>query len=140
MRVAAQLRGQVVRLTQQGMALVECLMAMLIFSVGLVGLMGLEARVMTISTAAEDRGRASLFASEVASNMWLNKTVASATAAPAALQTRLIDAKNGGLPSGAVTVTPVAGTTNAADIVITWQPPSDPAGTSRRLSTRVIMP
>ena len=60
---------------QRGMALLECLMALLIFSVGLLGLLGLEARVMNISTDSENRNRAAMLASEVASAMWLNNTV-----------------------------------------------------------------
>ncbi|HTD73866.1 MAG TPA: prepilin-type N-terminal cleavage/methylation domain-containing protein, partial [Steroidobacteraceae bacterium] len=60
---------------QRGMALLECLMALLIFSVGLLGLLGLEARVMNISTNSENRNRAAMIASEVASQMWLHDTV-----------------------------------------------------------------
>ena len=60
---------------QRGVALVESLMALLIFSVGLLGLLGLEARVMNFSSESENRNRAAMFASEVSSQMWLNGTV-----------------------------------------------------------------
>ena len=133
-------RTRIVR-GQRGMALLECLMALLIFSVGLLGLLGLEARVMNISTDSENRGRAALFAGEVASQMWLNSTVTPATTDYTALLATVNDQTQGGLPSGVVTVVPVVGTTNAADITVTWTEVSDVAtGLQSTLTTRVILP
>ena len=40
-------------------------------SVGLLGLIGLQARAVNFSVNAEDRNRAALFANDVASGMWL---------------------------------------------------------------------
>jgi type IV pilus assembly protein PilV len=135
-------RPRIVR-GQRGMALLECLMALLIFSVGLLGLLGLEARVMGISTDSENRGRASMIASEVASQMWLNNTVDPVALAgvPAytALVARVADQTQGGLPGGlppAVVLVP--GTPNAADITITWQEVAD--ANPSQLTTRVILP
>jgi type IV pilus assembly protein PilV len=125
---------------QRGMALLECLMALLIFSVGLLGLLGLEARVMNISVDSENRNRAALFAGELASQMWLNSTVTPATADYTALLASVNDQTKGGVPGGIVTVVPVAGTTNAADITVTWQETSDTAGNLSTLTTRVILP
>jgi type IV pilus assembly protein PilV len=125
---------------QRGVALLECLMAMLIFSVGLLGLLGLEARVMSISVDSENRNRAALFAGELASQMWLNNTVTPATAAYTALKASVNDQTQGGLPNGAVTVVPVVGTTNAADISVTWQEVSDAPLSPSTLTTRVILP
>lgn len=124
----------------RGVALFECLMALLIFSVGLLGLLGLEARVMNISVDSENRNRASLFAGEVASQMWLNGTVTPATAAYAALLATVNDQTQGGLPGGAATIVPVAGTTNAADITVTWQEISDAPLSPSTLTTRVVLP
>jgi type IV pilus assembly protein PilV len=125
---------------QQGVALLECLMAMLIFSFGLLGLLGLEAKVMTFSTTSENRNRAAMFASELASQMWLNGTVTPGTAAYTALEGTVNDQTKGGLPSGVVTVVPVVGTTNAADITVTWQEIPDAVGNLSTLTTRVILP
>jgi type IV pilus assembly protein PilV len=122
-----------------GMALLECLMALLIFSVGLLGLLGLEARVMNISTDSENRNRAAMLAGEVASQMWLNSTVAPATTAYTTLLANAGDQTKGGLPGGVVTVTQV-GTTNAADITVTWQEVSDAPLSPSQLTTRVILP
>jgi type IV pilus assembly protein PilV len=123
---------------QRGVALLECLMALLIFSVGLLGLLGLEARVMNTSVESENRNRAAMLASEVASQMWLNNTVTlPVTADHTALLARIPDQTQGGLPGGVLLVVPVAGTTNAADITINWQEVNAPPST---LTTRVILP
>jgi type IV pilus assembly protein PilV len=125
---------------QRGVALLECLMAMLVFSFGLLGLLGLEAKVMTFSTTSENRNRAAMFASELSSQMWLNGTVTPGTAAYTALKASVNDQTKGGLPSGVVTVVPVVGTTNAADITVTWQEIPDAVGNLSTLTTRVILP
>jgi type IV pilus assembly protein PilV len=121
---------------QRGMALLECLMALLIFSVGLLGLLGLEARVMNTSTNSENRNRAAMLAGEVASQMWLNNTVDPTNGAIIAAGANASDQTLGGLPGGVVTVTQI-GTTNAANITVTWQEVTGPAST---LTTRVILP
>jgi type IV pilus assembly protein PilV len=125
---------------QRGMALLECLMALLIFSVGLLGLLGLEARVMNISVDSENRNRAAMIAGEVASQMWLNNTVSSTNAAIVAAGANVADQTQGGLPGGVVTVTDVPATTNAADITVTWHEISDVGGTGSSLTTRVVLP
>jgi type IV pilus assembly protein PilV len=126
---------------QRGMALIECLMALLIFSVGLIGLLGLEARVMNISTDSENRNRAAMLASEVASQMWLNNTVDPLVLGGKpgynAVLARVPIQAQGGLPGGVPSVVPVLGTTNSADVTITWQEVNAPAST---LTTRVILP
>jgi type IV pilus assembly protein PilV len=128
---------------QRGVALVESLMALLIFSVGLLGLLGLEARVMSFSTESENRNRAAMFASEVASQMWLNGTVSPGTADYTTLLGNIADQSKGGLPGAAaatVTVTTVPTMTNAADIKITWLEHTDSPGNPSTLATRVILP
>jgi type IV pilus assembly protein PilV len=125
---------------QRGVALFECLAAMLIFSVGLLGLLGLEARVMNISVDSENRSRAAMIAGEVASQMWLNNTVSATNAAVVAAEGNAGDQTQGGLPGGGVNVTAVPGTTNAADITVTWHEISDVGGTGSTLTTRVILP
>jgi type IV pilus assembly protein PilV len=125
---------------QRGVALLECLMALLIFSIGLLGLLGLEARVMSVSVDSEDRNRAALFAGEVASQMWLNHTVAPATAAYTALLASVNDMTKGGVPNGIVAFAPVAGIANSVDITVTWQETSDTAGNVSKLTTRVVLP
>jgi type IV pilus assembly protein PilV len=126
---------------QGGMALIEALVSILIFSVGVLGLIGLEASAINFSVDAEDRNRAALFASDVASWMWLNYTVSVPAAQYATWQANVANtALTTGVPSGVLNITPTAGTTNSADISITWVEPTDKTATPRQLTTRVILP
>jgi type IV pilus assembly protein PilV len=130
---------------QQGVALMEALMSILIFSFGVLGLFGLEASAINTGVDAEDRNRAALFASEVASSMWLAGTVnvssGSLATQYATWQTNVANAAGTGMTNGTLTITAVSGTTNAADITITWKPPSHAATTAAsKLTTRVILP
>ena len=131
-------------LRQRGMALMETLISILIFSFGLLGLIGLEASAINFSVDAEDRNRAALFASEIASSMWLANTV-DVTNAQLAPQYATWQANVGspttamGLPSGTLTITPT-GTGNSTDIKITWIPTTDKTAATRQLTTRVILP
>ena len=125
---------------QRGVALVEALISILIFSFGVLGLIGLEASAINFSVDAEDRNRAALFASEIASSMWLNGSVTVPAAQLSAWQTSFADPTQVGVPGGTVNVTAVAGTTNSADITLSWVPVSDQVATTRSLSTRVTLP
>ncbi|NVM89226.1 type IV pilus assembly protein PilV [Variovorax sp. SG517] len=122
---------------QAGVALLEVLVAVLLFSLGLLGLIGLQARAVSFSVDAEDRNRAALLANEVVALMWLNQSTTVPAATLAAWKTRVSTPTTGGLPSGVGTVTPV-GTGKAADVTITWQAPS--SSTSSKLTTHVELP
>lgn len=128
------------RRRQCGVALIESLVSILIFSFGVLGLIGLEASAINYSVDAEDRNRAALFASDIASSMWLNNTV---TVTPAQYATWKANIGNTalptGLPNGTLTITATAGTTNSTDISIQWTPNTDKTNTTRQLTTRVIL-
>ena len=91
------------------MALMEALVAILIFSFGILGLIGLEASAINFSADSEDRNRAALFANDVASAMWLAGTVNTASLPVAAWNTAIANAQGSGLTNGALTITAVAG-------------------------------
>jgi len=124
---------------QRGVALIETLVSILIFSFGVLGLIGLQATAVDFSTAAEDRNRASLLANEIASNMWLTGSVALSAAQITAFRAQAANPIQSGLVNGNVAINLVA--VNSADIVVTWRAPSDPAtAPNRQLTTRVILP
>ncbi len=127
---------------QRGVALIEALVSILVFSFGVLGLLGLEAQAINFSVNAEDRTRASLLASEIASYLWVNNTVTPTTAQQTTWNNNanLTNNPQGGLNAGTATVT--AGTTNSADIKITWTQQSDPtaAVVLQTLTTRVTIP
>jgi type IV pilus assembly protein PilV len=128
-------------LSLRGMALIEVLVSILLFSFGVLGLIGLEARSIGFSVDAEDRNRAALLANEVASDMWLANTVILSAPVVTALQTRIADPTTGGLPSGNLAINPI--TANSADIVLTWVPPQHSGlgdTPTSSFSTRVILP
>ena len=127
--------------SQRGVALIESLVSILIFSFGVIGLIGLEANAINFSMDAEDRNRAAVIANEVASDMWLNDSVTLTAAQNTTWQANVSNTATGGLPNGTLTITPTAGTTNSADILITWKPPTDAATVPvRQFTTRVILP
>ena len=117
---------------QRGLSLIEALTTILIFSVGLMGLVGLQSRAIQVSTGAEDTNRAALLANELTSQMWLANSV---TVDSTAWQERVSKPEEGGLPNGLGTVT-VTG--NVADITITWRAPQAASGVQdNRYQTQV---
>jgi len=125
------------RRNQGGIALLEVLVSVLLFSLGLLGLIGLQARAVSFSVDAEDRNRAALLANEVVALMWLNQSTTVPAAALDAWKLRVAAPQTGGLPNGVGKVA-VAGTGKAADVTITWQAPSRSTGS--QLTTHVELP
>ena len=129
------------RQRQRGVAIIEVLIAVLLFSLGILGLIGLQARALSFSIDAEDRNRASLLANDAASIMWLKRSVTLTTAELDAWKARVAASAEHGLPSGIGDVTVVTGTTNVADISITWHRPSRSAAEQdSTFTTRVTLP
>lgn len=125
---------------QSGVALLEVLISLLIFAFGVLGLLGLEAQVINTSVDSEDRNRAALFANEVASTMWLTGTVTPSAAQATIWNGSVADPTRGGLPNGTVNITPVPGSTNSANIIIRWQPPTRSGTALSTFSTLVVLP
>jgi type IV pilus assembly protein PilV len=130
-----------------GVSLIEVLVSILIFSFGIVGLIGLQARALQYSTSAEDTSRAALLANELSSTIILSQpnprlpAIVIDAAAQAAWQLRVADTTNGGLPNGVGTVTPTPGVANTAEIKVEWTPPSAPVGaTPNKYVTQVTVP
>jgi type IV pilus assembly protein PilV len=141
----SRLMGQ--RRSHRGFTLLEVLVSILVFSIGVLGLVGLQARATQISIAAEDTNRAALLASEMAALMWNRGTVVIATtdAQRVAWEARVAAPVNGGLPGGAGAITTLpagAPTPREAEITITWNPlgavPGAPA--QNRYTTTVVIP
>jgi len=126
---------------QTGVALLEVLVSILLFSLGVLGLIGLQARAISLSVDAEDRNRAALIANEIATTMWISKSVTVATGAGSDWEARVKDQSKGGLPNGEVSVTAVAGITNSADVLIKWKAPQRRDSEAKsQLKTRVTLP
>jgi type IV pilus assembly protein PilV len=118
-----------------GFTLLETLVALVVFSVGLLGIVALQARSIRMSVDSEDRNRAALMADEVISQMWTSavgggsstcggSTVCSLNLTAAEL-TGWSNRVTAGLPSGAGSVTgPDAN--GIVTVQISWRPPSRP--------------
>jgi len=128
------------RRRQAGMSLIEVLTAVLIFSLGILGLVGLQARATQFSVSAEDTNRAALLASELVTTLWLNQQAPGAgpvlpPEALAAWTAQVADPAAGGLPNGVGDVV-IKG--EQVDITLTWKSPNaataDPVN---RYSTQV---
>ncbi len=124
---------------QTGVALIEVLVSVLLFSLGILGLVGLQARAINFSVDAADRNRAALLANEIASTMWLTNSIAVDTSAGSAWATRIADATKDGLPGAEATVEAVPGMVNTADVTIEWVPPQRNAADKSRLTTRITL-
>jgi len=122
----------------RGFSLIEVLIVIVLFSFGLLGLVGLQARALQVSVNAEDSQRAALLANEAASAMWGSNSITLDSGALAAWQTRVANSAANGLPGGVGTVV-VTG--NVARITVSWRPPGLPAtAQSHRYITEVLIP
>lgn len=124
---------------QRGAALLEALIAILVFSFGVLGIVALEASATQFSVDAEDRTRAALFASELATQMWASNTTALDADTLSAWQAR-VEAAGSGLPSASASSV-VDPATGLATITITWKAPwRKRSEQTNTYSTKVMLP
>lgn len=122
---------------QTGIALIEVMVAVLLVSFGLLGLISLIARSTQYAVGTEDSQRAALLAGEMSAAMWGGNAVTVNAAALTAWQARVADVSQGGLPDGLGDVTVTAG---VARITVSWHPPQAAAGERNRYFTEVEIP
>ena len=122
------------RRAQAGVALLEILVSVLLFSLGLLGLIGLQARAISFSNDAEDRNRAALLANEVGAQMMLHGSASLPAEKLDKWKERVAEPTTGGLPAGVGEVE-VDGT--AANVTIKWRAPS--RDTDSQLTTRIVV-
>lgn len=109
---------------QGGALLLEAMIAIAIFSFGLLGLVGLQTTAIQNSTNAEERIQASLLANDMVAMLWARQSLTHASVAGdiTAWKTRLTSSS--GLPnvSGDVTISG-----NLATVSVEWKAPSKKA-------------
>lgn len=103
--------------TQQGAILLESLIAMLIFSMGILALVGLQAAMISNTSDAKYRSVASYLAQQKLGELWADPNHIIATTEPVALDE---------LPNGQYTMSHTAAS-GEVSITITWQAPGDTA-------------
>ena len=117
---------------QGGFMLFEVLVALLLFSFCLLGIVAMHTRVISSSIDAQNRNRAALLANEMVSSMWLsgvNMTDCSAW------ETRVADTQAAGLPGGRCKVELQGKTTK---ITIYWKAPANDQESN--YTTTVVLP
>ena len=119
----------------RGFTLIEVLVSLLIFSLGVLGMVGMQARAVQFGTQSEDRMRASLMADELVATMWANQSTTLSSTAQAAWENRVEPAS--GLLNGQGSVATDAN--GVVTITITWGSPSRNS-TTAQYTTQVVMP
>ena len=119
------------RLLQRGATLLEAMVGILIFSLGILALVGMQALAIKQVNDAKYRADASFFANQIIGEMWVNRTNLATYAydgsgSPPTPLTNWVTSVENGLPgvtavANQPTVT-VAGTT--VTVTVSWQPPA----------------
>lgn len=107
-------REPVMNESQKGVALLEALIAILIFSLGILGLIGLQANATKTASQAKYRIDASQLASQRIGTIWVDQTNLASyneTDSPVAV-----------LPNGKRTTVVVG---NQVTVTVSWQAPGD---------------
>lgn len=109
---------------QLGSSLLEVLVAILIVSFGILGLVGLQAKATSLSIDAEDRTRAALIANDYVSAVQLQRSIDLPKETLDALDERAKKVHSGGLNDAKVSLTD-SGVSNMATVSVSWCPVSD---------------
>ena len=123
----------------RGFSMIEVLVAIVLISFGILGLVSLQARAVQYSVSAEDSQRAALLAGELAATMWGTNNVTLPAAILTAWSTRVADTSVAGLPNATGTVA-VDATGTVARITVQWLAPRAAAGQENRYVTDVVIP
>lgn len=128
---------------QRGMVILENLIAILIFSFGILGIVGLLAASMKNSAGAKYRNEASMLAGQIVGQMWTadktNAALKSNFESPsgASFTTWKTSVENT-LPGVATNLpTIVIDASNVATITVRWQAPGEPAAHNYVLIARI---
>jgi type IV pilus assembly protein PilV len=127
-RIFTNIKTQSLIKASRGVALVETLVAILIFSIGVLGLVGLQASMMRAQGAGKFRADAANLASEVIGLMWADTpNIANYATGQCAGYRPCNDWKNKAaqlLPQGAIAVTTDTGTGDVT-VTMTWTIPNE---------------
>lgn len=125
---------------QAGMTLIEVLVALLLFSFGVLGMVALQARASQYSFDAEDRSRAALLANEIATQMWMAQSTTLGSSVVSAWQARVQDTTVSGLPNATGSISD-ADADGVVTVEIRWRSPAkDSADADSSYVTKVVLP
>jgi type IV pilus assembly protein PilV len=108
------------RSSSRGFTLIEVLVSLLVFSLGILGLTGFQALVTRHSVEASERSRAALMANELVAEMWAARTTSLDEETLEAWRVRVEDPAILGLPGGEAEIVEVEDAVQTVLIKITW--------------------
>jgi type IV pilus assembly protein PilV len=119
----------------RGVALIEVMVGLLIFLVGVLGIIGLQAKAIQFTVQAEDRSRAALLANELVAQMWTQQSTALSDEDVGKWKARVADA----LPDASASVNTNGGVTT---VQIQWKSPKATQGdtANNQYVTQVALP
>jgi type IV pilus assembly protein PilV len=107
---------------QSGVMLIEVMVSILIFSIGILGLVGLQTVATQNATNAEDRTIAATLANDMVAQMWIKKTAnPSSSSISGDITTWKTNVTGSSLPNATGAVTRTNGITS---VTVTWKAPS----------------
>ena len=122
--------------------LLEALIGILIFSIGILALIGMQATAMRTTMDAKYRSEASFLANEIIGRMWVDRanlaSYATPAACPAAPSCAWIDRVSALLPNATGANAPeVAVAGNEVTVTVRWQPPGEAQASSHVAVTQI---
>ena len=125
------------RRASAGFTLIEVLISILIFSLGVLGTVALQARAAQFAEQNGDRSRAAVLANEMVSSMWAHQSATPDSTYLASWQTAVSTPTVSGLPNGSSKVTT---TGNSATVTVYWKGPAvAAAAASASFTTTVVI-
>lgn len=124
------LPNQTVRKPENGLALIETLVAILLISFGIIGIIGLQANSITFTTDARYRVEAGSLADRLVAEMWVNPANlasyewAGAGAPPAVLENWVADVEDALPGAAALPPTIAIAPDNTITVTVRWQLPN----------------
>ena len=121
------MRGKTGAGEQRGVMLLEALIAILIFSLGILGLVGMQGFAITSVSDAKYRSDASFLANELVTQIWLDRANMANYAFPGGGAPQLaawIVKVNSELPQSAANPPVVVVNGGTVDITVRWQQPN----------------
>lgn len=120
-----------------GFTLIEVMISILIFSLGMLGTAALQAKAVQFAEQNADRSRAAVLANEMVSSLWAFQSATPDTTFLSNWKLRVSNSAVSGVPNGTGSVA-TAGRT--AVVTITWKAPSAPSGApSNSYATTVVI-
>ena len=109
--------------SQQGVMLIEALVAILIFTIGVIAVMGMQAASISQVSAAKYRTDASYLANQISGTMWTDMTNLASYPTAGYIGRASWDATVAStLPSGTATITVVG---SLVTVTVNWQVPNE---------------